>query len=233
MIPKIIHYCWFGKGKKPRLARKCIASWHRLLSDYEIREWNEDTFDLSKYPYAAYCLQEGKYAFLSDYVRLLVVYEHGGIYFDTDVEVIKNPDHLLEYEAFYGFEDTKHINTGLGFGAQKKHKTVSQMLDEYRNIRPDTAGNYPITGCPTLNTRALVKMGLQLNGERQNIYGAEILPVDYLNPYNDPIGKLQTTDNTVSIHWYGKSWMSKGKVLRSTITKPFHRLFGVDVFKRH
>ncbi len=233
MIPKIIHYCWFGRGEKPRLAKKCIASWKRLLPDYRITEWNEDNFDIHKYPYAEYCLNNKKYAFLSDFVRLVVVYEHGGIYFDTDVELIKRPDSLLVSGAFFGFENSSYIATGLGFGAVKGHASVLAMIREYESIEPDPDGRYPVAGCPRMNTKALIPFGLQLSGQEQMLEDIHILPADYLNPYDDPTGRLKKTKNTISIHWYGKSWMSKKSILRSRLTKPFHRLFGVDVFRKH
>lgn len=134
MIPRKIHYCWFGRGKKPKLAKKCIESWKRFCPDYEIIEWNEDNFDINQYEYVKYCYREKKWAFLSDFVRLIVVYEQGGIYFDTDVELIKSPNELLKYEAFYGFENKEIIATGLGFGAEKEHKTVKEMIDIYLSL---------------------------------------------------------------------------------------------------
>lgn len=231
MIPKTIHYCWFGRGEKPKLAQKCIASWRKFCPDYEIIEWNEDNFDVSRYPYAEYCLKEKKYAFLSDFVRLVVVAEHGGIYFDTDVELVKSPDGLLDYEAFFGFENSSAVATGLGFGAEAGHPTVRAMLAEYLGLALDENGAFPIVGCPALNTRALLAFGITLNGARQNVGGAEILPVDYLNPYDNPTGRLNKTANTISIHWYGKSWLSPKKILRSKLTQPFHRLFGNDCFR--
>ena len=118
MIPPHIHYCWFGGAKKPRLAEKCIASWKKHCPGYEITEWNESNFDISAYPYAEYCLKNRKWAFLSDFVRLDVVNRYGGIYFDTDVEAVRSFDPLLEYGAFYGFENDDNIATGLGFGAE-------------------------------------------------------------------------------------------------------------------
>ena len=118
MIPKKIHYCWFGRGEKPKLAKKCLKSWSKYCPDYEIVEWNEDNFDVEQYPYAKFCLQNKKWAFLSDFARLVIVHEHGGIYFDTDVELVRSPDSLLSYEAFYGFENDQNVATGLGFGAQ-------------------------------------------------------------------------------------------------------------------
>lgn len=230
-IPKIIHYCWFGRGEKPKLAKKCIASWKKCCPDFEIIEWNEDNFEIEKYPYAKYCYENKKWAFLSDFVRLIVVYNHGGVYFDTDVEVIRPIESLLAYNAFYGFENDENINTGQGFGAIPKHETVDVMIRKYYELKIDTNGEYPLVVCPALNTEALKPMGLELNGKFQKINGAAILPVDYLNPYDDPTGRLNKTENTVSIHWYSKSWMDKKTIIRSIITKPFHRIFGNDCFK--
>lgn len=230
MIPKKIHYCWFGRGEKPKLAQKCIASWKRYCPDYEIIEWNEDNFDVSAYPYADYCLNTKKYAFLSDYVRLAVVNQHGGIYFDTDVELLKRPDDLLQYHAFFGFENERYVQTGLGFGAVAGHPTLQAMLEQYDAIKPDADGIFRPVGCPILNTNALIPLGLERNGKRQSVAGAQILPADYLNPYDDPTGRLSKTENTVSIHWYSKSALSKGQILRSKLTRPFHRIFGTDCF---
>lgn len=232
MIPKRIHYCWFGRGEKPKLAQKCIASWKKHCPDYEMIEWNEDNFDIPAHPYAKFCYEQKKWAFLSDYIRLVVVEQHGGIYFDTDVELLKNPDFLLEHEAFYCFENNDHIATGLGFGSQAHHPTMQAMVEQYRQLQPDEQGVYPIIGCPILNTQALLPFGLQLNGQRQNVVGAEIYPAEYFNPYESTTGRLNKTKNTVSVHWYSGSWMSKGTILRSKITKPFHRVFGEKCFER-
>ena len=230
MIPKIIHYCWFGRGKKPKMAKKCIARWKKYCPDYQIIEWNEDNFDVQKYPYARYCLEQKRWAFLSDFVRLVVIAEHGGVYFDTDVELLKKPDKLLQFAAFYCFENNANIATGLGFGAEANHQTVLAMTKIYLDMVPDKDGNYALIGCPALNTEALIPMGLELNGKRQNVCGAEILPAEYMNPYDDPTGRLILTANTVSVHWYSKSWMSKGTIFKSVLTKPFHRVFGEDCF---
>ena len=232
MIPKKIHYCWFGRGEKPKLAQKCLASWKKYCPGYEIIEWNEDNFDLYYNGYTRYCYDNKKWAFLSDFARLVVVAEHGGLYFDTDVELLKSPEELLQYGAFYGFENDRYVNTGEGFGAETGHPTVVAMKKLYENITPDADGSYPVAACPALNTQALLPFGLKLDGTRQNIAGAEILPVEYLNPYDDPTGRLNKTQNTISVHWYSKSWMSKGTILRSKLTKPLHRVFGVDAFKR-
>ena len=229
MIPKTIHYCWFGGNPKPKLAQKCIQSWIQCCPDYEIKEWNESNFDVYQNAYTKYCYENGKYAFLSDYARLKIVYDHGGFYFDTDVEIIRCIDDLCIHEAFFGFENDEYVNTGIGFGADKNSLVIKAMLEEYDQSMGE---NITVIKCPELNTRALVKCGLIRDGSLQIINGAVIYPEDYFNPYDDPTGKLNTTENTYSVHWYAKSWMPKTTVLRSTLTKPLHRIFGVDAFRK-
>ena len=230
MIPKKIHYCWFGGKPKPKLAEKCIASWKKYCPDYELIEWNEENFDVNMNGYTRMCYEQKKYAFLSDYVRLLVVAEHGGIYFDTDVQLLKSPDSLLLHEAFFGFEDARYINTGVGFGAVKGHSSVRSMIQEYDGLLDGCHGT---KGCPLLNTEALLKHGLALDGEYQLLGdGTAVYPVEFFNPYDDATGRLRKTKNTVSIHWFSKSWMSKRKVLRSKLTRPLHRLLGKDFFRK-
>ena len=228
---KIIHYCWFGPRKLSKVAKKCIKTWKKFLPDYEIKLWTESNFDFNQNEFVRQAYENKKWAFLSDLARLLIVREHGGIYFDTDVEVVRRPDELIECEAFYGFETSKYIATGLGFGAVPHHITVESMIQQYDELMPDENENYPLISCPQLNTRALLPYGLELNGKKQIISGALILPVEYMNPYDDPTGVLKKTKNTISIHWYSKSWMDRKTVLRSKLTKPFHRLFGNDCFR--
>lgn len=229
MIPKKIHYCWFGRGEKPKLAQKCIASWKKYCPDYEIIEWNEDNFDINMNGYTRMCYSQKKYAFLSDYVRLLVVAEHGGVYFDTDVELLKRPDHLLQANSFFGFENEGYINTGHGFGSVAHGRAIEAMIEEYTVYLDGSAG---VCSCPKLNTAALEKLGLQKDGTRQMVADALILPVDWLNPYESTTGRLNKTENTISIHWYSGAWLSPWQRLRSTISKPFHRFLGVDYFQR-
>lgn len=232
MINKKIHYCWFGRGQKSKIMQKCIDSWKKYCPDYEIIEWNEDNFDIESNKYTKYCYEKKKWAFLSDYVRLVVVHEYGGVYFDTDVEVIKNIDHLLEYEAFFGFENDQYVASGLGFGAEVGHWTLKEMIKQYDKVQLNDEAMLKWPACPELNTKALLPYGLQLNGQRQIINGACILEKEILNPFDDPTGRLNKTKDTVSIHWYSKSWIDRKTVIRSKITRPFHRLFGVDCFKR-
>lgn len=230
MIPKVIHYCWFGRGEKPKLAKKCIASWKKYMPDYEIIEWNEDNYDVFSNPYTRFCYENKKWAFLSDYIRLDIVAQYGGVYFDTDVEVLKNIDHLLNCGAFYCFESNDFINTGEGFGAEQGHPSVLAMKQEYHKLECDSEQQYPIIICPQLNTKALMQFGLTLNGESQTLGNVEILSSDFMNPYDDLIGKLCLSENTVSIHWYSKSWMKKRFILKSKLSKSLHRfqkLFGI------
>lgn len=229
MIPKKIHYCWFGRGPKPKLAEKCIASWRKFCPDYEIIEWNEDTFDVNMNGYTRMCYAQKKYAFLSDYVRLLLVAEHGGLYFDTDVELIRPIDPLLEYPAFYCFETNTYIASGLGFGSVAHGQTITAMLAEYD---PFLAGTKGTQGCPKLNTAALVKLGLKQDGSAQHVGDAQILPKDWLNPFEPATGRLYKTKNTISIHWYSATWIHPLRRLRSKLMRPLHRIFGVDAFMR-
>lgn len=221
MIPKKIHYCWFGRGEKPKLAQKCIASWRNYMPDYEIIEWNEDNFDVNRNAYTQMCYDQKKYAFLTDYLRLVIVEEQGGIYFDTDVEAVRSFDDLLVHPAFAGFENDTHIATGLGFGAEPHNPVIQQMLKEYDQLLD---GQHGTIGCPILNTEALLKFGLKLNGEKQELTDAVVFPEDYFNPRNSITGELKKTANTYSIHWYCASWMPWYKRLRAAIGKPIRRI---------
>lgn len=229
MIPKKIHYCWFGQGKLPKQAKKCIASWKKYCPDYEIIEWNEDNFDVNQNPYTKMCYEQKKYAFLTDYVRLVVVEKHGGIYFDTDVEVVRSFDDLLDCNAFFGFENNEYVNTGIGFGSEVGNKVLKQMIKEYDQLLDGDKGTIM---CPRLNTDGLIKFGLKLSGNQQELDDVIIYPAEYFNPLNSNTGVLNKTRNTHSIHWYSMSWLTPTRRLRSKITRPLHRIFGEDCFRR-
>lgn len=231
MIPKKIHYCWFGQGKLSSKARKCIQSWKKYCPDYEIIEWNENNFNVNQNEYTKKVYREKKYAFLSDYARLKIIYEHGGIYLDVDVEVVKSFDDLLNNKAYFGFESEKFTNTGAGFGAEKGNNAVKVLLEQYDQLLDGTKDTI---GCPILNTQALVKLGLKLNNQLQELDDCTVYPSDYFDPYDDPTGRLNKTKNTHSIHWYAKSWLDKKTIIKSILTKPLHRLLGTDFFhKKH
>ena len=206
MIPKIIHYCWFGRAPLPDKAKKCIESWRKHCPDYMILEWNEDNFDIHQNGYTEMCCKEKKYAFLADYARLRIIENEGGFYFDVDVELVRSLDPLCSEHAFFAFETDRMIATGLGFGAEKHHPLVHFMLEQYA---PLLDGKHGVIGCPQLNTQALLKCGLKPNGKRQTVQGAAVFPKAYFNPYEDATGRLYITDCTYTVHWYAKSWMNR------------------------
>ena len=228
MIPKIIHYCWFGGSELPAKAKKCIASWKKYCPDYEIIEWNEENFDVNLNPYTRMCYEQKQYAFLTDYVRLLVIYQQGGIYFDTDVEVVRSFDDMLVNKAFFGFENEDYVNTGVGFGAEANNEIIHQMIEEYEPLLDGTHG---VITCPKLNTDALLKVGLKRDGRKQEFACATVYPMDFFNPYDDLTGRLKKTKNTYSIHWYSKSWMNRKLIIRNKLTRILHRVVGVDFWK--
>ena len=182
-IPKVIHYCWFGKGEMPRLTEKCIESWKKYCPEYKIVCWNEENFDINQNKYAKEAYEAGKWAFVSDYVRLKVLYDEGGIYLDTDVELIKPLDALIEESGYMGFDDNGIISTGLGFACEKGNELVGALLADYDDIPfilPD--GTYDLTPCPDRNTKTMVKLGMDIENKNQVFMGIMMLPEDCLCP---------------------------------------------------
>lgn len=227
MIPKIIHYCWFGGKPLPKLALKCKASWEKFFPDYAIKEWNEQNYDVYANPYTKYCYEHKLWAYLSDYVRLDVVEKEGGLYFDTDVEVVKKPTDLLDScRAYFGWETMEYINTGLGFAAEVHHPAIQAMLRMYDGLVVD--GKYTfekMQGCPQLNTKALIPFGLKQDGSYQDVCDATIFPIDYLCPFNDATGELNKTEKTISIHWFSKSPHGRWAAWKMKLTRPLHKIW--------
>ncbi|KAF2955580.1 glycosyltransferase [Marinitoga sp. 38H-ov] len=220
MIPKKIHYCWFGKGKKPEIARKCIESWKIHLPDYEIIEWNEDNFDINENIYIKEAYENKKYAFVTDYVRLKVLYEYGGIYMDTDVEVIKNLDKFLHHNAFSGYENDKLIPTGI-MGATPKNSWIKLLLDYYNDkkfVLDD--GTFDLTTNVIIITELSKKMGYIGGGKYQEFGdGIAIYPFDYFCAKNDHTGEIHITDNTHTIHHFSGTWQPLPNKIRKKIRK--------------
>lgn len=209
-MPKKIHYCWFGKNPLPKSVLKCIESWKRCCPDYEIIQWNETNFDVNAIRYTKEAYAKKQWAFVSDYARVKVIYENGGIYLDTDVELIKSLDSLLEYEGFMGFQNSSTVATGLGFGAVAGHPVICSLLDDYLEIpflKED--GTMDLTPCPDRNTKCLERLGVRTDGTRQEIQGIQIFPAEYFSPMDWRTGKIRKTANTYSIHHYQASWLSK------------------------
>lgn len=230
MIPKVIHYCWFGGKELPELAKKCIASWEKHCPDYQIVRWDEDNFDLNCCKYVREAYDSKKYAFVTDYVRLFAMYTQGGIYMDTDVEVVRNLDEFLTHKAFSGFESERHIPTGI-MASEKGFPLFAQLLSNYENRSFLGADGQPdLTTNVITITGMLRQRGFVPNGEYQVVEGFALYPQDVFCPYDNNTGVLQKTENTAAIHWFNQSWVSPMARLRSKLTQPFHRLFGNDCF---
>lgn len=235
MIPKIIHYCWFGGKKMPKLAKKCLKSWEKYCPDYKIICWNEENFDISQTPlYVRQAYERKKWAFVTDYVRLKIVYENGGIYLDTDVEVLKNLDKFLIYEAFFGFENSQYVATGLGFGATQKNEIIHQMLEVYKNIPFIKEDNsIDITPCPVRNTEVLVKNGLVLNNSFQILKDKiAIFPKDYFCPIAYESKEKNFTNNTYTIHWFNGSWIPLNTKLKIKFYDIVKNILGEKIFNK-
>ena len=222
MIPKIIHYCWFGRGEKPELAKKCIASWKKFCPDFEICEWNEDNCDYLAMPFMAEAYAAKKYAFVSDVMRLVVLEQYGGVYFDTDVEVLRDISPLLIDE---GFENEQFVNSGQVMAAVPHQPVVQAMIEEYKKLHFTNAdGSLNAVGCPHLNTDVMERFGLVRNGREQMVAGIHVYPADYFNPLDSVTGKLTKTENTYSIHWYSMSWLPKYKQIKTKFGRLWRRI---------
>lgn len=217
MIPKVIHYCWFGRGEKPKLVKKCIRSWKKHCPDYQIIEWNEDNYDISTAPlFVRQAIEARKWAFATDYIRLKVVYDYGGIYLDTDVQLINGLDKLLNNQAYFGFMacgNKLRVASGLGFGAEKGTKILAELMRIYETesfILPE--GGYNTRTNSSKETEVLHCHGLIDNGAEQMLDGEiHIFPPEYFCPLDQTVYNMKKTRNTVSIHWGNVSWVTEGQ----------------------
>ena len=226
MIPRIIHYCWFGRGEKPELAKKCIASWKKFCPDFEIREWNEDNCEYLAMPFMAEAYAAKKYAFVSDVMRLVVLEQYGGVYFDTDVEVVRDITPLLVGEGFIGFENDGFVNSGQVIAAVSQHPVIQAMIEEYKKLHFTNAdGTINAVGCPHLNTDVMERFGLVPNGREQVVAGIHVYPADFFNPLDSATGKLVKTENTYSIHWYSMSWLPKRVRIKAKLGRLWRRMW--------
>lgn len=236
-IPHIIHYCWFGDKPLPGSAIKCIESWKRFFPGWEIRRCDESNFDVNQCQYTQQAYAVGKYAFVSDYARFFLLYKYGGVYFDTDVEVVKDFGEILSNGPYMGYETNPdadklpygHVNPGLGMGATPQMSIIKKILEHYHNIGfLDTTGNQLPGTVVAHTTQILRENGLKPNMARQVVSGIKIWPEEVFNPLDDATGKLRLTPRTCSIHWYTKSWTNQSW-LRIHMSRISHRLFGHGV----
>ncbi len=239
MIPKVIHYCWFGGGPLPPLAVRCIESWRKFLPDYEIRRWTEAEFDVGAAVYAREAYEAGKYAFVSDYARFWILYHYGGIYFDTDVEVIAGMDDIIARGPFMGFEmdcaaggRDMAVAPGLGLGAEPGMEFYASMLGIYDGMHFSFGDEDKVPTVVRHTTDLLRTMGLEDNRERKvvHIAGMDIYPSEYFCPLSNETFRLNITPNTVAIHHFMASWKSPSRVRKAR--KTIIRLFGKKFYDR-
>lgn len=210
MIPKIIHYCWFGGKSLPRSARKCIASWRKFFSDYKIVEWNESNFDVNMIPYTAGAYAAKKYAFVSDFVRFWILYHQGGVYFDTDVEVVRSMDDIIRNGAFMGIQANVFptdpwtvVNPGLGMGSEAGHKVWERIIKKYQEYE---SWNIGVTVCDMISY-ILKENEVTLTQKGGNFMGITIYPADYFCPQSHAHAPIHITENTRSIHHFDGTWL--------------------------
>lgn len=221
MIPKIIHYCWFGGNPIPDDVSKCIESWRKYCPDYKIIRWDENNYDIKKNQYMYNAYNEKKWAFVSDYARIDVIYEYGGIYLDTDVELVKSLDSLLNAGLYAGWESRdpiqdlydleyeNSVNFGLGYGACRHHPVLKSLLEIYDELSFYNAdGSLNLIACPKYQTKVLKSYGLDTSQRTlQKINDIVIYPEDYFSPKSQITGKIDLTENTYSIHHFSMSWV--------------------------
>ena len=226
-IPKIIHYCWFGENEKPNIVKRCIQSWKNILDGYEIIEWNENNFDIKSLSYVHEAYKNRKYAFVSDYVRLCVLDKYGGIYLDTDIEVFKKFDDLLEYSLFAGFEEGNLIATSV-IGAEQSNYLIKKYLNEYNNYNfYNTDGSMNLTPNVRRFTELLVEKGLSLDNSKQVLKGNMcILPIEYLSPYDYINCIYKVSKYSYCVHHFYVSWMPLSVRVKRKIKKYIVKIIG-------
>jgi mannosyltransferase OCH1-like enzyme len=231
-MDKTIHYCWFGRGEKPKLVKKCIASWEKYLSDYKIQEWNEDNFDINKNTFISQAYSDRNFAFVSDYVRAYVLFNYGGIYMDTDVEVLASFDKFLGDKMFLGFEEGNFVGTCV-IGTEKGSELMENYLKHYDSItyfNPD--GTKYVDTNVVLMTKLLEEKGLKLNNEKQTIDSITVYPRTYFSPYDYINGISYITDESAAVHHFAQLWLPKKVRLKTDVKKMIAKVIGGENIKK-
>lgn len=234
-IPKVIHYCWFGGNPFSEKEEMCISSWKKYCPDYEIKRWDETNFDVMQHPFTKNAFEKKKWAFLSDFARLQIIYRYGGIYMDTDVELIKPLDDLLQLKAFIGREcENFTMNPGLCFGAEAQTPIIGDFLDVYERQDFGCEGErtrYEIIPIPLVITEYLRKRepGFVVADKEQEFFDLHIFPVEYFCPQNCYTGKTQITERTYSIHHFVSSWKSDEEKKSFALYRKCVNLFGEKI----
>lgn len=233
-IPKLIHYIWFGHGEKTDLIKNCIHSTFEKMSGWEIKEWTEDNYNVAACDYCQESYQYKKYAFASDYARFDILYRYGGVYLDTDVELLKRiPELFLEDEGFTGIESNNKIAPGLIFACKPGNAIVKEIIEMYQKdhfILPD--GSMNTKTVVNRVTEIFSKHGFQTNGKEQIVEGFHIYPVEYFCAYDFVTGQFTITDKTVSIHHYTATWTDGKSKFKRGLQDTLRKQLGIKNYKK-
>ena len=235
-IPKQIHYCWFGKNKKPEIFEKCLASWQKYCPDYIITEWNESNFPINEFEYAKDAYKARKWAFVSDVARMWVLNKHGGIYLDTDEEILKNLDQFLDCSSFTGFDTKNRIQVGI-IGGTKQHWLFKQMLQYYSHHNFKRENNsLNMKTIVDIITELLLKEGLQQNNKKQTIQNIDVYPHEFFCPIHTTDKGFILSNYTYTVHHGTASWVNTStKIMRTikrTLFKILFKILGTHNYDR-
>jgi hypothetical protein len=230
MIPKIIHYCWFGGKPLPKLETQCMKSWAQVLPDYKVMRWDENTFDINSVPFVKEAYEAKKFAFVADYVRLYALTKFGGIYLDTDVEVVKPLDDLLHYEAFGGFETANIMQTGV-LATTTENEIMQEFFARYWDMhyQVDSKGENLTQPNSAILADILASHGLRLDNTRQSICGMELFPQEYFCPIDQATRQIRCTTNTYCIHYLSGSWFPRRLRWQNNAKRMIGRIFGYQI----
>ncbi|MCR5484737.1 MAG: glycosyl transferase [Clostridiales bacterium] len=232
MIPKTVHYCWFGRGEKPKLVKKCIETWKKYLPDYALTEWNEDNFDINSNLFVKQAYEHKNFAFVSDFVRAKALYENGGVYLDTDVEVLKGLDRFLSDKMFVGFEEKNFVGTCV-MGAEKGSPILLEYTAHYEGIPyvSDDGEIYKKTNVLLL-TEMLEKKGLKRDDSFQTVDGVSVYPRTFFSPYDYINGVSYITDESCTIHHFAQLWLPKSVRMKTELKRAAIKIIGGERFKK-
>jgi len=231
MIPKVIHYCWFGGKSLPRLEKKCVDSWRKILPEYEIKRWDESNFNLKQYAFAQQAYKLGKYAFVADVCRLHALYENGGIYLDTDIEMLRPFENLHECNLFMGFETDNVIQTGV-IGSEPHNPIIKEMLDYYiRRGCFDPKIDGKLANSELFANYLRIK-GLSLENKNYSDSEITLLSSEYLCPINQATWEIVATDNSYCIHYLSGSWLPRRALMSRRLKTAVGKFFGFECVAR-
>lgn len=223
VIPKRINYMWLGGKNLPTTLQRCVDSWKRFCPDYEIVRYDENNYNVDQIPYMKDAYQRKAYGFVPDYARIDILFHHGGIYLDTDVELVKPLDDMLFQDGFCCVEKWQTVNFGGGSGAKPGLEILGELL-EYRRCIPFILenGNENRNTCGFYDTVFFIDKGYQLNGQVQNIQGMNIYPSEVFHPYDYMSGRIERTNNTFGIHHFNGGWLDKRQENANILTKKMY-----------